>query len=76
MTTMHPRTDAMVNGMLISLGLAGIIDNLLIHWILGLHRLGPWGDPFTFYLEAALVILGALLVVLGLVREWHTRHSS
>jgi hypothetical protein len=32
-------TDAMVNGALITLGSLGTADNIVIHWVLGWHRL-------------------------------------
>ena len=70
---MNERTDAMINGVLIALGAAGVLDNLVIHWILGLHRLGPWGDPITLYLEAGLIVLGAAILTIGAWREWTAR---
>lgn len=61
------RTDALVNGALIALGALGIVDNLVAHWLLGLHRAVP--GPYATPVEAALVVLSAGLLALGLWRE-------
>jgi uncharacterized membrane protein len=65
------RTDAMINGALMAGGLIAILDNVVAHWILQLHRAipGPHPEP----VEAALVVLGAVLLVVGVWRERRAR---
>jgi len=57
------RNHALVNGALIAVGALAIPDNIVAHWILGLHRAvpGPWAGP----VEVALVVLGAGLLAIG-----------
>ena len=64
------RTDALVNGALISIGALAIVDNIVAHWILGLHRAvpGPWAMP----VEIGLVLLGVGMLAVGL---WHERRA-
>jgi hypothetical protein len=49
---MSERTDAPVNGALISLGAAAILDDVFSHWLVGLHRAvfgpGPEGERERF----------------------------
>lgn len=68
------RTDAMINGALIALGALAVVDNVVAHWLLGLHRAvpGPWAGP----VEVGLVLGGAGLVVLGLRRERRARGTA
>lgn len=68
---MSERTDALVNGALIALGAAAVLDNVFSHWLLGLHRAVP-GDAAT-PLEAALLVLGLVLVATGMLRELRAR---
>lgn len=69
---MTERNGAMVNGALIALGATAILDNLLAHWLLGLHRAVP--DTGTAAaVETALVAVGIVLLLVGLVRERHAR---
>jgi uncharacterized membrane protein len=65
------RTDALVNGALIALGALAIVDNVVVHWLLGLHRAvpGPWAGA----VEAGLVLLGAGLLAVGVWRERRAR---
>ena len=37
----HERNGALVNGALIALGTLSIVDNVVAHWPLGLHRAPP-----------------------------------
>ncbi|GIW07517.1 MAG: hypothetical protein KatS3mg060_2322 [Dehalococcoidia bacterium] len=65
------RNGALVNGALIALGALAIMDNVVAHWLLGLHRAvpGPWAGP----VEIGLVILGTGLLALGLWQERRMR---
>ncbi len=68
------RTDALVNGALVALGAAAILDNVFSHWLLGLHRAvpGEWATP----VEVALAVIGVVLLVLGLRREVRARRRD
>ena len=68
------RTDALIDGALVALGAAAILDNVFSHWLLGLHRAvpGEWATP----VEVALAVLGAVLVMLGLRREVRARRRD
>jgi uncharacterized membrane protein len=61
------RIDAMLNGMLILAGMLGTVDNVLVHWILGLHRLIE-DSPYTLHAEIALVV--------GAWREYNARRHE
>ena len=67
------RTDALVNGGLISLGALGVLDNIVAHWLLGLHRAVP--GPYATPIEVTLVVLCAGLLLLGLWREARARQG-
>lgn len=69
--TVNTRNSAMVNGALIALGTLGIIDNVLFHWILQLHRALP--GPSAFPVELVLVLVSFGLLVLGVWREIRVR---
>ena len=62
------RNDPLLNGALIALGATAIVNNVVAHWLLGLHRAvpGPWAGPVE-------VGLGAGLLALGLWRERRAR---
>jgi uncharacterized membrane protein len=66
------RTSANINGALIVIGLLGTVDNVLIHWILGLHRLIE-GSEYTLHVEILLVFASALILAIGIYREWSAR---
>ncbi len=70
----NDRTDALVNGALIGIGILAIVDNIVAHWILGLHRAvpGPWATP----VEIGLVVLGAGMTAFGLWRERQARRVN
>jgi uncharacterized membrane protein len=68
------RRDAFVNGALVALGAAAILDNLFSHWLLGLHRAAP--EPWTLPLELAQLVGGVVLLVIGLARERAARGTS
>ncbi len=68
---MKGRNDALVNGALIATGALGILDNLVAHWLLGLHRAVPGRHALAA--EIALVAASAGLLVLGVWRERRAR---
>jgi hypothetical protein len=63
----NDRNAPLINSILIALGTLAIVDNIVVHWLLGLHRAipGPWADP----VEAGLVVLGVGMLILDLWRE-------
>lgn len=69
----NDRNDPLINGILIALGALAIVDNIMANWLLGLHRAipGPWAGP----VEAALVVLGVGMLILGLWREARARQG-
>jgi uncharacterized membrane protein len=69
--SMSVRTDALINGALIAAGAIAIIDNVVAHWLLGLHRAVP--GPAADVVEPLLVVLGAILLLVGAVRELRAR---
>jgi uncharacterized membrane protein len=69
------RTSANLNGALIVMGLLGTIDNVLIHWILGLHRLIE-DSEYTLHAEILLLIASAGFLAIGLYREWTARRRQ
>lgn len=63
------RRNAMLNGALVGMGAVAVLDTVVVHWILDLHRTfdGPtWAVLST---EIATVALGVALVVIGVWRE-------
>jgi uncharacterized membrane protein len=75
---MSERGHAMVNGAMIAMGSLAILDNVVVHWLLGLHRAVP--GPNALLVEWCLIALGAALVVIGWRRErrarWRLRRPS
>ena len=71
-TTDAPRNDAMVNGALIALGALGIIDNVVVHWILGWHR-AIEDHPHTLEIEIGIVAASAAMLTAGILRERRAR---
>lgn len=65
------RSEPMINGALIALGAMAVVDNVVAHWIFGLHRAIP--GPWALHVEVVLVGVGVLLVALGVWRERHAR---
>jgi uncharacterized membrane protein len=65
------RSGALVSGVLIALGAAAILDNVLSHWLFGLHRAAPgeWATP----VELAVAIAGVIMLGVGLRRELRAR---
>jgi uncharacterized membrane protein len=70
---MTERSDAMLNGALIALGALAILDNVVAHWLLGLHRAVP--GPHALTVEWSLIGLGAVLVIIGVWRERRARRG-
>ena len=68
------RTGAMVNGALIAVGVLGIVDNVVAHWLLGLHRAVP--GPYATLVEVILVVLSAGLLLLGVGQEARARRCE
>ena len=61
------RNGALMDGALISIGVLAIVDNIVAHWLLGLHRAVP--GPWAIYVEVGLVALGVGMAAYGLWRE-------
>ena len=68
------RNEALVNGALIALGALAIADNVVFHWLVGLHRAVPGPDATA--VEIGLIALGALLLATGLWRERRARRRA
>jgi uncharacterized membrane protein len=65
------RRQALLNGAMVALGLVAVVDNVVSHWVFGLHRAVP--GPAAAMVETFLVVLGVVLVALGLWRESRQR---
>jgi uncharacterized membrane protein len=58
--------DRAVAGALVALGLLAVVDNVVFHWLLGWHRLNQaWSAEVNLAAEAALVVLGMVMVTAG-----------
>jgi hypothetical protein len=68
---LRPRNDAMLNGALIALGALGIFDNVVIHWILELHRAVP--GEHALAVEIGIVAVSAAMLGYGIWRERQAR---
>jgi hypothetical protein len=69
------RNDAMVNGGLIALGALGIIDNVVVHWILGWHR-AIEDHPHNLQIEVGIVAASAAMLTAGVWRERRARAEA
>jgi uncharacterized membrane protein len=67
------RNIAALNGALMAIGLLGVVDNVVFHWLLGLHRLFDGPEPVVFAAEAVIVVVGIALFGLGMFREGRAR---
>lgn len=65
------RRQPFVNGAMVALGVVAVVDNVVSHWILGLHRAVP--GQAAAAVEAFLVVLGMVLLAVGLGREARQR---
>ena len=68
------RRSALLNGALIALGALGVLDNVVAHWWLGLHRAIP--GPYALAVEVALVIASVAMFGLGVWRERRARRVT
>ncbi len=68
----HERNDALLNGALIGLGELAVLDNVIAHWLLRLHRAIP--GPLAGYVEVGLVVLGSGMLIGGIWRELRARN--
>ena len=71
---MSQRTDALINGALIALGALGVADNVVVHWVLRLHRAVPGEQALR--VELALVAVSSGLLAFGIWREWRARRAG
>jgi hypothetical protein len=67
------RNSAALNGALMAVGLLAVVDNVVFHWLLGLHRLFDGPELVVFATEAVLVVLGIAMFGLGMFREGRAR---
>lgn len=68
---MDERAGALVNGALIAAGAIAVVDNVVAHWLLGLHRAVP--GRLATPIEVGLVAPGAASVAVGIWRERRAR---
>lgn len=61
------RNAAVLNGAAIAIGLIGVIDNVIAHWLLRLHRIVP--GPEADVIEPVVVAASAALLSIGIRRE-------
>ena len=57
----------MVDGGLLVAGALAVLDNALVHWVVGWHRLIE-GWSGTLYAEVALMAVGMAMLLLAVVR--------
>lgn len=69
------RNHVLLNGMLISVGLIAVLDNIISHWIFKWHRISP-DETLSKYLEIALFVVGIILLVTGIYREVKARKTK
>lgn len=71
----NKRNGILINGILISLGLVFVIDNIFFHWIFKWHRILP-DHILSNYLEVSIFILGLVLLGIGINREINGRRTN
>jgi hypothetical protein len=69
------RNDAMLNGAMIIVGALGVFDNVVVHWILGWHRIIE-DHPHALELEIAAVAVSTAMLATGIVRERNARRRA
>lgn len=70
--TRRDRNDGIVNAALVALGPLAMVDNVVFHWLLAFHRFKQvWSG--SVYVEVLLVLTGAAMATVGLVRERRAR---
>ena len=62
------RNNACINGALISIGLLAVLDNIISHWLLKLHRVLP-DHTLSGYIEILVFMLGVIMLTVGIYRE-------
>ena len=55
-----------VTGVLITLGILAITDNIIVHWMLKWHRVLDNNPELSTIIEIMLVVLGIVLVIFGM----------
>lgn len=74
---MNDRSNALFNGALVLAGAAAALDTIVVHWVLGWHRLiEGMADPGLFVLELGVVLAGLVLFAVGVWREWRARSTN
>lgn len=64
----------MLNGALIALGALGVADNVVVHWLLQLHRAVP--GEHALAVEIGLVAGSVVLLAIGIARERRARRQQ
>lgn len=64
----------MLNGALMGIGAAAVVDTVVFYWVLDWHRLIEGApDPELFFLELVVVLVGAIPFAVGAPRERRAR---
>jgi len=69
------RNHVLFNGILISVGLLAVLDNIFSHWIFKWHRILP-DETLSEYLEIGLFSLGIIMLMTGIYREIKGRKTK
>jgi uncharacterized membrane protein len=70
----NERNGVLLNGALIAMGLASVLDNVFSHWLFKWHRILP-NHRLSTYLEIVLFIAGLIMLTIGIYREIKGRQS-
>jgi uncharacterized membrane protein len=68
---MNERNSSLINGALIAIGVLGIVDNVIFHWVFQLHRVVP--GPSAIIVEVMLVVASLVFFAAGIWRELRAR---